>query len=154
MNVPLDYLRELADASLTAFFKLLLFMPLANHRRHLTREVFHLARIAATQADDCGTCVQIVVLLARRDGVDAAMLRTALNGERVRLPEPLGDVLTYAGEVARGGGSPELREKLRARLGDAAFVELTLAIATARFFPTFKRGLGHAVACSAMRVEA
>jgi alkylhydroperoxidase family enzyme len=79
-GVPLDDLRELAAASTAAFLKLLLFAPLASHRRHLPREAWHLARLAATQSEDCGTCVQIVLYFARRDGVAPEALRAALAG--------------------------------------------------------------------------
>lgn len=152
-GVPLDYLRELSRTSLPAFFKFLLFTPLANHRRHLTPEAFHVARLAATQAEDCGTCLQIVVHFARRDGIEATLLRKALAGDPAALPAPLGEVLIYASKLARGEDAPEQRQTLRAHLGDAALVELALAVATARVFPTLKRGLGHAVACSAVRLE-
>jgi len=152
-GVPLDYLRDLANASLPAFFKLLLFGPLGNHRRHLPREAFHLARLAATQGEDCGTCAQIAIYFARRDGVEPALLRAALSGDDAALPPLLADVRRFARIVAAGDDAPEFRESLRAALGATAFVELSLAIATARFFPAFKRALGHAQSCQLVRIE-
>jgi alkylhydroperoxidase family enzyme len=154
LGVPLNHLRELVNTSVAAFFKLFLLAPLANHRRHLPCDAWHLARLAATQAEDCGDCVQIAVFLARRDGVDADLLRAALLGEADRIQTSLRDVISFATDISRGQDSPQLREQLVASYGQPAVVELGLAIATARFFPTFKRTLGHARACRLIQVHA
>ena len=58
------------------------------------------------------------------------------------------DVVRYAESVVTSAEDPELREALRARYGEAGLVELALGIAAARVFPTVKRALGHAQACS------
>lgn len=152
LGVSLDYMRQLSQSSLSAFLKFSLAMPLCEHRRHLPREAFHLARLAATKVEDCGTCVQIVVNIARQDGVDADLLRAALKEDHA-LPAHLAEVMAFAKLVASGGDSEELRTKLKGVYGEAGFIELTLAITTARIFPTLKRGLGHAVSCSRVSVE-
>lgn len=126
---------------------------LASHRRKLPLDAFHVARLAATQVEDCGTCVQIVVNMARKEDVGADLLKAALAGNEAALPAPLGDVLRYARQVAQGQDDAELRDRLRASYGEAGLVELALAIATARVFPSVKRAMGHAVSCSLVRVE-
>ena len=47
----------------------------------------------------------------------------------------------------------ELSEELAQELGRAALVDLALAIASVRVFPTLKRGLGYAQSCSQVTVE-
>jgi hypothetical protein len=60
--------------------------------------------------------------------------------------------MRFAATVSRGDDAPELRETLRARFGSPALVELGLAVASARFFPAFKRALGHARSCAVVQV--
>lgn len=152
LGVPLDYLRDIADTSLAAFVKFGLFTPLAQHRKHLPAAPYHLARIAATQHEDCGTCVQIEVTNALRAGVPEDAVRAVVEGRDEALGD-LEDVVRYARTVAAAADDPERRATLRARYGEAAFVELALGIAAARVFPTVKRGLGHATACALVPIS-
>ena len=153
-GVSLDYLRHIARTSLPSFFKFALFTPLARHRRRLPPDAYHVARLVATQHEDCGTCVQIEVNLARRAGVAANVLRAALKGEPDELPAELADVYRFAQAVVEAGGAEvEWRERVRERYGEAALVEMALAIAAARVFPTTKRALGYAASCALVRVD-
>ena len=148
LGSSLEYLRDIADASLPAFVKFSLFTPLAQHRSVLPPAPYHLARIVATQHEDCGTCLQIEVTNAIRAGVAEAHVRAVAENEADALPDDLAEVVRYAEAVAEGDDDAALREALRARYGEAGLVELALGIAAARVFPTVKRALGHAVACS------
>ncbi len=148
-GVPMDYLRRIAEASTVAFAKFGLFTPLASHRSVLPADVWHVARIAATQAADCGTCVQIAVNAARADGVPPATIRAALTADD--------SVLGADGALARRFGVAvathaddrgETVAAVAARWGEAGQTELALAVATVLVFTTLKRGLGLDVACS------
>ena len=152
-GVSLEYLRHVARTSLPAFLKFALFTPLAGHRKKLPPDAYHLARVVAVQHEDCGTCVQIEVNLARKDGVAPELLRAALKGRLDELPPDLADVCRFARTVSEQGDDVELRERLRARYGDEGLVELALGIAAARVFPTTKRALGYATSCSLVEVE-
>ena len=153
LGVPLDYLRHIADASLTAFVKFGLFTPLSKHRRHLPAAPYHLARIVATQHEDCGTCVQIEVTSALRAGVPETLVRAVVEGREDDLPAELAEVTRYARSVVAAAESPGLRDTLRERYGEAGLVELALGIASARVFPTTKRALGYAQACSLVPIS-
>lgn len=148
LGVPLDYLRHIADTSLAAFVKFGLFTPLSKHRQHLPAAPYHLARLVATQHEDCGTCVQIEVTNALRAGVPEPLVRAAVEGREADLPAELAEVTRYTRSVVTANEAPELRERLRGRYGEAGLVELALGIASARVFPTTKRALGYAQACS------
>lgn len=152
LGVPLHYLHTIADTSLAAFVKFGLFTPLAQHRQHLPPAPYHLARIAATQHEDCGTCVQIEVTNALRAGVDEAMVRSVVEGHDEALPADLADVVRYARIVVAATEEPGLREAVHGRYGDEGLVELALGIAAARVFPTTKRALGFAQACSVVPI--
>ena len=152
LGVDLDYLRSLADASTAAFAKFALAMPVAQHRSLIPTTLWHLARLAATRAQDCGTCLQIVVNQARADGVPAAALQSALADDgRLTRDERL--VIRYGEAVAaRADVVGEAIESVRERFGEEGLTELALAVATVQLFPILKRGLGQAVACSRVDV--
>lgn len=147
-GVGMDYLRTLAGASPAAFAKFAMFAPLATHRTVLPPLPWHLARIAATQAADCGVCVQITVNAARLDGVAIDCIRHVLDGHPHDLPRDAALAARFGRAVAED--APDLADAVAdvaAHFGEAGHVELALAVASALVFPQLKRGLGLAVAC-------
>jgi alkylhydroperoxidase family enzyme len=147
-----EYLRHIAHVSVPAILKFGLFMPLASHRKVLPADAYHVARLAAVQAEDCGSCVQTEVNLARASGVPREVIHAVLDHDPARLPAGLDDVFRFADAVAtRAVEADELRERLLGRYGEEGLLELALAIAVGGVFPTVKRALGYAVSCE--RVE-
>src|SRR4030095_15058270 len=113
-----DYVRDILRASLPAFFKFALFTPLSQHRRRLPPDAYHTARIVATQDEDCGTCVQIEVNLALKDGVSANVNPAVLKGDLEGLTPALADVYRFAKAVVEAsGGEEELRQRIRDSYG-------------------------------------
>ena len=80
----------------------------------------------------------------------AAVVRRHPEG----LPEDLGDVYHFADTVTQNAPQQdEYRERVRGHYGDEGLVEIALAVAMHRVFPTLKRGLGFAKSCSLVPVE-
>ena len=154
VGAPLAYVRHILQTSLTAFRKYVLFVPMSRHRQRLPADVFHTARLVATQREDCGTCLQIVVNLARRDGLPPSLIDGVLSANLDSLPDRLREVYRFTVAVLDATyDEGELRERLRARYGDEGLVELAFDIATARVFPIVKRTLGYAVSCAKTPLE-
>lgn len=154
LGLPLPYLRTIADSSSAAFAKWMMAMPAANHRKAAPPNEWHLARLVATQAQDCGTCVQVVVNAARRDGVPPDTLRAALEGREADLTET--ERLAVGFGRAVSSQAPDVLEWVRRveqTFGPDAHVELAMAVGLCQMFPVVKRGLGQAVACSLVTVE-
>ena len=152
LGVPVDYLRHMAKVALPAFLKFTKFMPISAYRKKLPAEAFYLAQLVAVQQEDCGACVQIVVNLARQDGVPAELLRTTLAGTIESLPGALPQVCQFALAVVQQRDAEELRQSMREQYGEEGLVELSMAIASSRVYPTLKRGLGFAKSCSVVKV--
>ena len=149
-----DYLRAIAGQSKRAFAKILLALPLARHRRVVSVPAYFAARIAATQVQDCGTCVQMETNMARRHGVSPELLRAVLENRTESLPPDVATAYRFARAVAERTGSEDaLREQVRQYFGAEGLVELALAIASAQLFPVTKRALGYATSCAFVRVE-
>jgi alkylhydroperoxidase family enzyme len=153
LGVPADYLRHMVRVSLPAFFKFAKIVPLASYRRKLPADAAHVGQLVATLHEDCGSCAQIGVNLAKRDRVPPEVLRAVLEARPDDLPPELADVYHFADEVVKATGQEEsYRARIRARYGEEALIELAMAIASCRVFPTTKRAMGFAQSCSAVRV--
>jgi alkylhydroperoxidase family enzyme len=149
-----DYLRHTLRYSVGSFFAFAKAAKASQYRKELPAAPFHVARIVTVRHEDCGPCVQVTVNLAKEDRVPADVLRTVLDRRPYDLPEALADVYHFAEAVAaNSGGEAEYRERIRKVYGEAGLVELSLAIATCRLFPVFKRGLGFARSCSLTPVQ-
>lgn len=154
MGVPLDYLRYILKVSLQAFHKFTRIMPLAHYRRKLPAAAYHVARLVTVRHDDCGTCVQIEVNLAKREGISKEVLQTVLDSKVEALPAELQVVYRFAEAVAtQSGADVELRPVIIQQYGERGLVEMAMGMGVSRIFPTTKRALGFAVSCSKVKVE-
>lgn len=151
----LDYLRHLLRVAPRTFWAFARGQPLLQHRHLVPATPYHIARIAATQAEDCGTCVQIAVNLARHAGVAPRLLQAAVAGKVDQLPDDLAAVYYFAKAVARADTEEvdRWRPVVERLLGEAGLGELALAIAAARVFPAVKRALGFATSCALVQVS-
>ena len=149
----MDYLRHIVDVSPAAFLRFACIMPLANSRRALPKEAWYAAQFVALQQEDCGTCLQIAVNLARHEGVAPELIRSLLDGNCEDFPQDVSDVYAFAKSIVTGIDDEDSRDKLRSRYGDRGLIELAYAIASARIPPTIKRVLGYAKSCSAVKVS-
>ena len=153
LEAPLPYLRDLADTTPAGFLKFGLIAPLGLHRRALPLEAWHIARVTAAFLEDCGTCAQIAITLARRDGVRPELLRAAITDQADELPEPLRNICVYLRALHERRDADDLRRRIRKHYGQAAVVELALVAGVARVIPTIKRALGYAQACRLLRFD-
>ena len=153
VGLEMPYLRTLADVSGGALARWMLAMPAAQYRHKAPKEAWHLARLGATVALDCGTCVQTVVNVARKDGVGAILLRRALDAPHT-LPDDDRAAYTFGHAVATGpDGVAERAAEVEALFGHEVHVELAMAVAMCGIFPLIKRGLGQSLACSLVTVD-
>ena len=150
----LDYVRTIWRDARGAFWGFAFARRFLGYRKALDVTVFHVARITATQHEDCGTCVQMAVNAARADGVDVAVVRALLASAPGALPPALAQVAAFTSAVCAAdyAAVTELQPLVARQVGADALVELAMAIAAARTFPTIKRAMGLAVSCSRVEV--
>jgi alkylhydroperoxidase family enzyme len=153
LGVPLDYFRQVAKISPSAALRMARFSKLAQAGKG-PRDALLVASIAGAMADDCGSCVQIGVNLARKEGLSREILSAVVNHDPARLPDSLADVYRFSEAVTLNSDEQDdLREKIRRRYGEKGVIEICMAIAMHRVYPTLKRGLGFAKSCSRVTVE-
>ena len=153
LGAPLDYLQHIAAVSTGAFFRFASIMPLASYRKVLPPDAWFTARIVTLQHDDCGSCLQGAVNMARQARVPASTLQAVLDGNEEGMSPELRDVWAFAQAVLAGTLEAErLREVLRERYGDRGLIELAYVIASSRIPPVVKRTLGYAQSCQAVKI--
>lgn len=156
LGVKLDYMRLVAKVAPHMLMRLGRISELAGDRGliHTPRAAAHLAMIGATQIEDCGECLQIHVNLARAERVPLELLRAALANAPDAMPEEIAAAYSFGRAVASHDPAAEdWRVKIEKMLGGKAAVELAYMVALAHFYPAFKRGLGVAQACAAVRID-
>jgi len=123
-------------------------------RKAAPLEALAAAGLAGTLAEDCGPCTQISVDMAVAGGVKPQVLRAILAGDE----KAMGEAAALAWRFARASlardmqAADPLREEIRRRWGDRGLVAVSMALMTARLYPTLKYALGYGKACSKVTV--
>jgi alkylhydroperoxidase/carboxymuconolactone decarboxylase family protein YurZ len=153
-GVPLDYQRDMAEASPGSALRLAEIGRLASEDQSVPPQIAAMAALGATLAEDCGDCVQIYVNLAVKAGIERRHIKAALDNRLGELPPDLKLGFGFGRVVSEN--DPMLLEKgaaIEAKFGRKVLVDLALVVAMARFYPTVKRALGHSRSCSATAIE-
>jgi hypothetical protein len=113
------------------------------------------AGIAGTLQEDCGPCTQISVDMAAAGGVRPDVLRAVLAGDEASMGEDaaLGWRFARASLARDMAAADPLRDEIVRRWGEKGLVAISMAITTARMYPTLKYALGYGKACSKVVVE-
>jgi hypothetical protein len=148
-----SYLHTLADTSLATLAKFLVVAGLVQ-RRDAPAEALAAAGIVGTLAEDCGPCTQISVDLALKGGARPDVLRAVLAGDE----QAMGENALLGYRFARAALARDLdeaerwRDAVMAQWGEKGLVALSLALTTARMYPTLKYAMGYGKTCSKVTV--
>ena len=148
-----SYMRFLLAASPGSLVKFS-FVTGVVDRKAAPAEALAAAGLAATLAEDCGPCTQIGVDMAAAQGVQPAVLRAILAGDEAAMGEAAALAWRFArASLARDMERADpLRDEIVRRWGDKGLVAISMALMTARMYPTLKYALGYGKACSKVRV--
>ena len=148
-DYDMGYAHRLLRASRGTFLRFALFSRLAQFRERVPAGPYFAARIAATLHEDCGPCTQLVIRMAEEAGVTSTTLRAIVADDEAALDADTALGLKFARAVLHNSADcAALHQQALARWGEQGAVSLALAIAYTRVYPTLKRGLGCAHACS------
>lgn len=153
-DYDMSYAREMMDANWDAFRGFGAVVKLGALRGVAPAEAMYAAKIGTTMAEDCGPCAQLTVTMAEREGVNAAALRAIVAGDVSAMPASasLGYRFAHATLAHDLAKLDRLRGEISQRWGKSAVVELAMAIAIARTYPTIKYAMGYGHACQQIRV--
>ncbi len=148
LGASLEYVRYIAQHDFSGLLKFSKLKGLSEHRRVLPPSVFHTIKLVGAQREDCGSCVDIAIQLAKKDGVAPETIQSVLAGRVASLSEDERLAYEFTHEVCdRTHGQSERRERWRQKFGDRGVVEAALAIGSAQIFPIIKRAAGYTKAC-------
>ena len=113
------------------------------------------AKLVGTLAEDCGPCTPIVADMGAAEGVAPQILRALLAGDKAAMGEDAALAWRFArASLARDMVAADpLRDEIVRRWGDRGLVALSLALTSARMYPTLKYALGYGKACSRVIVD-
>jgi len=149
-----SYLRNLLETDRKAFFAFVKIDAMASYRRDVPVTPYYAAKLVAIVDADCGPCTQLVVAMARKAGVDGAVLAAVLRGDDAALsPDVLLAVRFARAALAHDPEADTLRDEIIVKWGARAVASLALAAASAGVYPTVKYALGFGHACSRIVVD-
>lgn len=146
-NYDVSYINAMAQRDLTMTLKYGFASGFFTHRKLIPKNAFWAARLTATKLADCGSCLELVVAMARERGVDSAELVAVLRGDPVDPDADLG-MRFAAGAVSNDYGFADIHALAMRRYGEAGVDALAIAVTGGQFFPLLKRALGQGNACS------
>jgi AhpD family alkylhydroperoxidase len=152
-DVNMDYAYHLRDVAPSWLWRFSMIKVVEGGRKFTPPPAYHAAGMAAAMVEDCGPCVQIHVNLALKDKVSGDVLRALAARQFDKVPADVALAFRYGEAIAQGVMADEMRDQIRAKWGEQGLIELAFAIATARFYPGLKRGLGFAHTCERVVVE-
>lgn len=152
-DVEMDFAYHLRDVAPSRLWRFSMIKVVEGGRKYTPAAAYHAAGMAAAMVEDCGPCVQIHVNLALKDKVSPEVLRALAARQLERVPVEVALAFKYGDAVSRGEMADEMRDQVRTRWTEQGLIELAFAIATARFYPGLKRGLGFAHTCERVVVE-
>jgi alkylhydroperoxidase family enzyme len=153
LGVATPYFDEVVRHAPGALVPILGFVPATAYGSRTPDNVLHMVRLGATVAQDCGTCLEIGVRMARRAGVAANDVEAAVRGRATDLAPELAAAVRFGDRIARLEDAPAERDVIRAHFGEGGLVEASIAAAGAMTFPVLQRGLGFARTCTAPGVQ-
>ncbi len=152
-GVEAPYAYHLRDVFPSRLWRYSMIQVVGGNRKFTPADVYHAAGMAAAMVEDCGACVQIHVNLALQDGVSADVLRALVAKRLDQAPATAALGFRYGEAIATGATADDLREEIRAKWGEHGLIELAFTIATARFYPAVKRGMGYAHTCERVVID-
>ncbi len=149
-NYGADYMRDLLEKGGPWTFIRFGMVASLGHGKTAPAEARAAAGIVGTLAGDCGPCTQISVDIATAGGVAPEVLRGILAGDRPAMGEAAALAYDFATAVIDRNllDADECRAEIARRWGEAAVVDLALALTTGQMYPTVKYALGHGRACT------
>jgi len=125
-----------------------------GHGTGAPRDAMAAAGILGTLAEDCGPCTQLGVDMAAANWVKPEVVRAILAGDRAAMSPDARLGYDFARAVLARDleGADAARDEIVRLWGEKAVMSLSLAVTTARMYPTLKYGMGHGRSCSKLVV--
>lgn len=163
-NYDMAYSHQILQAGLKPFKAFSGLFTLAGYRdRHTPVAPWLAVKWVAVQSEDCGPCQQLIINMARHEGIAPPVIKAITRGDLNGMGPDTALAYQWAQTVIHPGShrstsaattaiendshAQDLRQRVTAKWGEQGLISLTLAMAGARSFPMVKRALGHNQQC-------
>ena len=151
-DYDVSYMHELADADPAALRKFAFAMSFFTQPPKVPISAFWAAKLFACKRADCGPCLRLVIDMAGRAGIDQTQIRDILIATPAEPDAALGQA--YAAAVLDNAPDlAELIDTIEQKWGKKGLASMSTAVMSGQFFPMFKRGFGHGIACEPVLKE-
>ena len=148
-----SYLHAVIAADPVSALKVSVVSGLVN-RKAAPGEALAAAGILGTLTEDCGPCTQIGVDQALGGGARPEVIRAILAGDDAAMgaDAALGYRFAKASLARDLGAADAARDEIERQWGRKGLIALSLALTSARMYPTLKYAMGYGKACSKVTV--
>ena len=137
-----------------AYEKFEAFLPMASYYEKTPSEVIFLVKLTIMKNEDCGACLQLNIDMAIEAGVDKEIIKEVVFNRGQNLTTELKELYEFSLKVAKNESiDDELYNKITDRYSDEILIEIALASAATKIFPTVKRVLGNIKSCSVIQIK-
>jgi hypothetical protein len=153
-NYDASFANDIIEADVRAAWMFQHATALGHYRNDVPMAALAAAGIAVGRHEDCGTCTQLGVSMAERQGVDPKVLLAVLTEDAAAMPPDVALAWRFArATLAHDPSADDYRDEIVTRWGPKAVVSLAFAIATGRMYTTVKYAMGHGKACTRIVVD-
>lgn len=154
LGYDVGYGKYLLGADLRALLAVGGLAGLSKYRKGVTRDAQFAVKLVGAMSEDCGPCSQLMVTLARREGVSADTLRAVITSNDAALSEEVRLAVRFArAAIAREPAADALRDQVVARWGKRGLISLAFGLVVSRAYPTLKCALGFGQSCQRLTVD-
>lgn len=149
-----NYMKEMLTENPKAFETFESFLPMASFVDKTPNDVISVAKLTSIKNEDCGACLQLYVDMAVEAGVDKKIVQDVVFNEGKNLPRKLKTVYDFTLCVSNKQSIEDnLYNKMNELYSKSIMVEIALAIAATKIFPTVKRVLNEFQTCSSIQLK-
>ena len=149
-----SYMKEMLKENPEAYATFEAFLPMANFVKNTPKEVLYVVKLTSMKNEDCGACLQLNVDMAVEAGVEKEIIKEVVFNEGKNLSSTLKEVYDFTLLVANNQSIDTiLYDKITTTYSKDILVEISLAIASAKIFPTIKRVLNDFRSCSMIQIK-
>lgn len=149
-----EYMEQMLECSPESYAVFENFLPMATFSNKAPLDIINIARITSIIEQDCGTCAQLYIDLAIEARMDNNLIKEIVYNEGKNLPDDLKNLYNFTKAISNNQPiESELYDKINSAFSKDVLIEVSLAIAATKVFPTIKRTLNLAQSCSMIKIK-
>lgn len=153
-NYDTNYMKDMLKENPEAYETFEAFLPMASFVNEAPKDVIFVARLTSMKNEDCGACLQLNVDMALEAGVNKEIIQDIIFNEGNTLSAELKTVYDFTLCVGnKQDVDAKLYDEINKLYSKKVLVEIALAIAGTKVFPTVKRVLNDFQTCSNIQIK-